>query len=168
VCVAQGDVVLTNDHVIARAEGEIFVYPFAYKDKELTRLPRVRARALYRSAEQDIAVLKLEKAPPALKPLPVLAASPGAGDKVYAIGSPGLGAEVLDLTISEGLVSSSSRKLKGGLYLQHSAAVNPGNSGGPLLDEHGRVAGLVTLKARLEGVAFAVRVEEIRKVFKRP
>jgi serine protease Do len=91
--------------------------------------------------------------------------SPAAGEKVYAIGSPGLGKEVLEQTISEGLVSSSKRKLKGALYLQHSAAVNPGNSGGPLLNEHGQVAGMVTLKARLEGVSFAVRVESIRKVF---
>jgi serine protease Do len=51
-------------------------------------------------------------------------------------------------------------------YLQHSAAVNPGNSGGPLLDEMGRVAGIVTLKARLENVSFAVPVETIRAIFK--
>jgi S1-C subfamily serine protease len=53
-------------------------------------------------------------------------------------------------------------------HLQHSAAVNPGNSGGPLLNEQGQVVGLVTFKAKLEGVSFAVRVETIRKVFKAP
>src|SRR5262249_31673244 len=86
VCVGRGDIVLTNDHVIAKAEGDVFVYPFTYKGKEMVRLPRVRARALYRSAAQDIAVLKLDKA--LLKPLPVALESPSPGDKVYAIGSP--------------------------------------------------------------------------------
>jgi S1-C subfamily serine protease/Tfp pilus assembly protein PilF len=164
VCIARSDIILTNDHVIAKG-GDIFVYPFAWKDKELVRLPKVRARAIYRSPEQDIAVLKLGKAD-LVKPLPVLAASPSAGEKVYAIGSPGLGAEVLEQTISEGLISSTRRKIGNVLYLQHSAAINPGNSGGPLLNEHGQVVGIVTLKARLEGVSFAVRVEAIRKLFK--
>jgi S1-C subfamily serine protease/Tfp pilus assembly protein PilF len=168
VCVARPDIVLTNDHVINRGAGDIFVTPFAYKDKELTRLPRVRARVLFRSAAEDVAVLKLEKAPPSLKPLPVAAADLDAGEKVYAIGSPGLGKDVLEQSISEGLVSSPRRKVAGSTYLQHTAAVNPGNSGGPLLDEHGRVVGLVTLKARLEGVSFAVRVETLRKIFNSP
>ncbi|TMQ34270.1 MAG: hypothetical protein E6K70_08550, partial [Planctomycetota bacterium] len=75
-------------------------------------------------------------------------ANPGPGEKVYAIGSPGLGAEVLEQSISEGLVSTAGRVIDGHTYLQHSAAVNPGNSGGPLLDDHCRVVSIVTLKAR--------------------
>jgi S1-C subfamily serine protease/Tfp pilus assembly protein PilF len=168
VCIARADLVLTNHHVIAGAEGDVFVHPYTWKDKELVRLDKVKARVIYRSAAQDIAVLKLEKAVPTLTPLPVVLGSPAAGEKVYAIGSPGLGKEVLEQTISEGLVSSAKRKLDGALYLQHSAAVNPGNSGGPLLNEHGQVVGMVTFKVKLEGVSFAVRVEEIRKVFKSP
>jgi S1-C subfamily serine protease len=168
VCVARADIILTNDHVIAEDDGNVFVTPFTYKDKELTKLPKVRARVLYRSAAQDIAVLKLEKASPGLVPLPVAAADLGAGEKVYAIGSPGLGKEVLEQSISEGLVSAPKRKLGGNVYVQHTAAVNPGNSGGPLLDEHCQVVGLVTLKARLEGVSFAIRVETLRRTFKSP
>ena len=52
--------------------------------------------------------------------------------------------------------------------MQHTAAVNPGNSGGPLLDEECHVIGVVTLKARLENVSFAIPVETVRKVFKSP
>jgi hypothetical protein len=66
------------------------------------------------------------------------------------------------------LGSSKSRKIDDVPYLQHSAAVNPGNSGGPLLDEFGRVAGIVTLKARLENVSFAIPVETVRTIFKSP
>jgi serine protease Do len=100
-----------------------------------------------------------------LQPLPVATANPSPGDKVYTLGSPGFGEGTLEQTISEGLVSSTSRKIDGVTYLQHSAAVNPGNSGGALLDEHGRVVGLVTLKARLENVSFALPAETIRALF---
>src|SRR5262249_45083502 len=47
-------------------------------------------------------------------------------------------------------------------------AVNPGNSGGPLVDEWGQLAGVVTLKANLENVGFAVPVETVRTVFESP
>ena len=127
---------------------------------------RVAGTVIFRSQKQDIAVLRLEKAPEHLKPLPVASANPGPGDKVYALGSPGAGnGEVLEQTISEGLVSSTSRNIEGVRYLQHSAAVNPGNSGGALLDECCRVVGLVTLKARLENVSFALPAETIRAIF---
>jgi S1-C subfamily serine protease/Tfp pilus assembly protein PilF/DNA-binding beta-propeller fold protein YncE len=167
VCVGTRDFILTNHHVID-GDGAIEVYPFTLKDKEPVRMAAVRATVVFQSEKEDVAVLKLEKAPEYLQPLPVAAASPSAGDKVYAIGSPGLGKEILEQSISEGLVSSKSRKIDDVPYLQHSAAVNPGNSGGPLLDEFGRVAGIVTLKARLENVSFAIPVETIRTIFKSP
>jgi serine protease Do len=45
------------------------------------------------------------------------------------------------------------------MYVQTTAAVNPGNSGGPLINERGEVVGLVTLKAFLqEGIGFALPV----------
>jgi serine protease Do len=56
-------------------------------------------------------------------------------------------------------ISSNNRKLEGVPFLQHSAAVNPGNSGGPLLNDQCRVVGIVTLKAKLENVSFAIPVE---------
>ena len=167
VCVGAKDIILTNHHVIDGG-GDIEVYPFIVKDKSPVRLPMVRATVVFQSEKQDVAVLKLEKAPETLEPLLVAAGSPSPGEKVYAIGSPGLGREVLEQSISQGLVSSKSRLLEGVPYLQHSAAVNPGNSGGPLLDEYGQVAGIVTLKSRLENVSFAIPVETLRTIFKSP
>src|SRR5262249_54925927 len=114
---------------------------------------------------EDFAVLKLEKAPAGLQPLAVADANPDPGDKVYTLGSPGAGRETLDQTFSGGLVSSNSRKIEGGVYLQHSAAVHPGNWGGALREGGGRLAGLVTLKARLENVSFAIPAETIRRIF---
>jgi S1-C subfamily serine protease/Tfp pilus assembly protein PilF len=165
VCVGKPDIILTNDHVVD-GDGPIEVYPFILKDKSPVRMPMIRATVLLRSAKEDLAVLKLEKAPEHLEPLAVAAVNPNAGDKVYAIGSPGLGRDILEQSISEGLISSKNRILDGIPYLQHSAAVNPGNSGGPLLDEECRLVGIVTLKARLENVSFAVPVETIRAIFK--
>jgi serine protease Do len=80
-----------------------------------------------------------------------------AGDRVFAVGNPGMGRMVLEHTLSEGIVSSLARNFNDVVYLQTTAAVNPGNSGGPLVNERGEVVGLVTLKAIFqEGVAFAL------------
>jgi S1-C subfamily serine protease/Tfp pilus assembly protein PilF len=165
VCVGQADIVLTNWHVVADGSA-ISVSPFILKDNTLTRLPKIRATVAYRSAREDLAVLKLEKAPEHLVPLAVAVSNPGAGDKVYALGSPGLGKELLEQSISEGIVSAKSRILEGTTYLQHTAAVNPGNSGGPLINDGCQLVGVVTLKARLENVSFAIPVESVRKLFK--
>lgn len=86
------------------------------------------------------------------------------GDVVYAVGNPGMGRMVLEHTISEGIVSSLQRNFNDVIYLQTSAAVNPGNSGGPLINQRGEVVGLVTLKATFqEGVAFALPVEYVHQ-----
>ncbi len=70
---------------------------------------------------------------------------PAIGDKVYAIGSP-LG---LENTFSSGIVSRIDDR-QGKTFIQIDAAINSGNSGGPLLDSQGRVIGVNTWK--FEGV----------------
>lgn len=81
------------------------------------------------------------------------------GDAVVAIGSPGIGDKILDNSVSNGIVSALSRELDGVVYIQITAPVNPGNSGGPLLAMSGRVIGIVTAKGRdVENIAFAVPV----------
>jgi S1-C subfamily serine protease/Tfp pilus assembly protein PilF len=166
VCVGRPDIVVTNDHVLG-GDGPIEVFAFGIKESNPVRLARVSATAIYRSAKHDLAVLKLEKAPDHLTPLAVAVDNPRGGVKVFAIGSPGLGEDVLEQSIHEGLVSAV-RTIDGVTYVQHSAAVNPGNSGGPLLDEGCRVVGIATAKAPLEGVGFAIPAQTIRTVFKNP
>lgn len=166
-CIARNDIIVTNNHVVAGVDSAE-VYPFIIKDKVSVKLPAVQGHVVYRSATEDIAILKLDKAPDHLAPLAVAAASPNPGEKVYAIGSPGLGKQILEQSISEGLVSSKNRMLEGTVYLQHSAPVNPGNSGGPLLDENCHVVGIVTLNARLANVGFAIPTETLRRIFTSP
>jgi S1-C subfamily serine protease len=63
------------------------------------------------------------------------------GDSVVAIGYPFHGLLTFDFTVTTGIVSSLSGILNDTRYLQISAAVQPGNSGGPLLDPTGRLSG---------------------------
>jgi S1-C subfamily serine protease/tetratricopeptide (TPR) repeat protein len=162
VCVGRGDIILTNAHVVERG-GDVAVHTYRMNGKKLERGPELKGKVVHRSDIADLAIVQLDKV--ALSPLTIGGESPAAGAKVFALGSPGLGASVLEQSISEGLVSSPTRKVDGRLFIQHSAAINPGNSGGPLIDEYGNVVGIVTLKAKLENVGFAVPVETFRQLF---
>ena len=110
----------------------------------------------------DLALLRTDAA--ALPTyLPVDAAlSPRVGQLAVAIGNP-LGFES---TVSTGVVSALGRSLRGkgnrliDGVIQHTAPLNPGNSGGPLLDGTGRVIGVNTaIIARSQGIGFAIAVE---------
>jgi S1-C subfamily serine protease len=77
------------------------------------------------------------------------------GDRIMMIGSP-MG---LDFTVHEGLISHLGRVVQGVAFIQLDAKINPGNSGGPIIDEQGRVVGVVTLKqAQAEGIGLAVPI----------
>ncbi len=125
-------VVITNNHVIADADEIIVRFQ---DDTELT------ATVLGRDPKTDLAVLKVNSPKPlaALK----LGDSDGSrvGDWVIAIGNPfGLGGSV-----SAGIISARARDIRSGPYddyLQTDAAINKGNSGGPLLNMAGEVIGV--------------------------
>lgn len=81
---------------------------------------------------------------------------------MLAIGSP----LELEGTLTDGLVSAL-RETQDGVWIQTNAALNPGNSGGPLLNMEGEVVGVNTLKVvkeDIEGLGFAVSVEEVKRL----
>ncbi|MDA3833923.1 MAG: trypsin-like peptidase domain-containing protein [Spirochaetales bacterium] len=85
------------------------------------------------------------------------------GDKVYVVGAP----QGLDLTLSDGLISSL-HPVAGGQYLQITAPISPGSSGGGLFDAEGRLIGLPTFYlAGGQQLNFAVPVEWVNELPKR-
>jgi len=127
-------VIVTNNHVIEGAD-EIFV---AFTDGS-----RLEARVIGADEKTDLAVLKVQS-PDALH-FVELGNSDTAlvGDWVMAIGNPfGLGG-----SLSAGIVSARNRDIRSGPYdnfIQTDAAINQGNSGGPLFNMDGKVIGINT------------------------
>jgi S1-C subfamily serine protease len=131
VVVGEGNLVLTADHIIGNAT-RVRVRSF---DGEIAR-----AEIVARDAETDLALLRI---PLMLEPLE-LGGYPGVGDPVCAVGN----AFGLGISMTCGTVSAVSRSGVGFNpiedFVQTDAAVNPGMSGGALLDADGRVAGILS------------------------
>ncbi|HEY0526441.1 MAG TPA: DegQ family serine endoprotease [Stellaceae bacterium] len=142
--------IVTNNHVVADAE-EITV--------TLTDESSLKARVVGRDPVTDLALLKVD----AKQPLPAVgwgdSSKTRVGDWVLAIGNPfGLGG-----TVTAGIVSARARDIHAGPYddfLQTDAAINRGNSGGPMLNLAGEVIGINTAifspSGGSVGVGFAI------------
>jgi S1-C subfamily serine protease len=113
------------------------------------------AKVLAVDEGRDLAVLTMDVANAKWADLASTAAvKPGA--EVAALGSP-LG---LDNSVTKGVVSARPRRINGQELLQVDAALNPGNSGGPVVDARGAVVGVSTVIARnAQNVGFAVPSE---------
>ena len=121
---------------------------------------RQDATIVYADVEHDLALLDI--AGSGFRPLPLaLQDSTGLGDDVVTIGTPA--DLVLGQSVAKGILSGK-RKIDDKVYLQTDLAVNPGNSGGPLLDKNGRVIGIVQSKLigqGIEGLGFAIPMQEV-------
>lgn len=83
------------------------------------------------------------------------------GGKVYVAGYP----YGLPFTLTEGSVSSPKQLLEGKYYIQTDAAVNPGNSGGPIFNENNEIVGVTVSKfSNADNMGFGIRVETLRKL----
>jgi len=82
--------------------------------------------------------------------------------RIYCIGSP----YGLDNSISDGLVSSVNREFEGNRYIQISAPIAPGSSGGALLNEYGQVVGVTTASIGEGNVNLAVPVTKLGTLFR--
>jgi len=137
--------VVTNNHVIAGCVGDIH--------GSLNGEPPVALRLVSSDETNDLALLQ---APGSFKEVATIrdkAIHPG--DTVVAIGYPFHGLLTSDFTVTTGIVSSLSGVFNDTRYLQISAAVQPGNSGGPLLDTNGQIVGMVAAKLNALKVAKA-------------
>ncbi|WP_372433037.1 S1C family serine protease [Micromonospora vinacea] len=161
--------VITNDHVVAGGSGKASV---VFNDGSTAP-----ATIVGQDPESDIAVIKVSR--PGLRPVEFGDSDALAvGDPVLAIGSP----LSLANTVTAGIVSALDRTMQAGepggpvryyAAIQTDAAVNHGNSGGPLVDGAGRVVGVnSTIKSLVAegqeagniGLAFAIPINQAKRV----
>lgn len=153
--------ILTCAHVLPRDDQRVEVH-YNVLNGDKPAVVKTVATVLETDEKRDIALLKIKPR----NPLPhVILSEEGAietGESITVIGNPGLGSTILSHTMTTGIVSNPRRDLEGQQYIQTNAAVNPGNSGGPMFDGNGRVIGLVSLKGNIEGAGFAVPTSVLR------
>ncbi|MBC3874293.1 DegQ family serine endoprotease [Undibacterium flavidum] len=153
--VSQDGYVLTNAHVVEDAS-EVYV--------KLTDKREFKAKVVGSDRRTDVAVLKIDGSK-----LPKIAIGDSdkikAGEWVIAIGSP----FNLDNTVTSGIISSKARDTGDYLPLiQTDVAVNPGNSGGPLINMRGEVIGInsqiYSRSGGYMGISFAIPIDEAMRV----
>lgn len=160
--ISKNGYIVTNHHVISdlvdpKHEGYARLYIKLAEDST-TRIP---AKVIGYDSVIDLALLKAEIDAPYVFTLGS-SADLDVGDRIYAIGSP-VG---LEKTLTSGIVSATDRKLftTGSVY-QIDAAINSGNSGGPCVDENGRVQAIAFAgMLQFEGLNFAIPVEYLKAV----
>lgn len=150
--VAEGDILATNNHVVEGAEK---IEVGFWQDNSATKPTWLPATVIWTSKGLDLALIQV----PNLNRHPLVLSEklPIKGSKVISIGFPGVADskfkyKTLDSTLTEGVVGRvfenpwATRNNDGPnlTIIQHSATINHGNSGGPLLDGCGHVVGINT------------------------
>ncbi|GLR84009.1 S1C family serine protease [Bradyrhizobium iriomotense] len=130
--------IVTNHHVIDGCIGDI--------KGNLAGEAAMVLRVVSRDAINDLALLQAPATTTFKDYVRIRDRSIRSGDSVVAIGFPYHGLLTSDFTVTTGIVSSLSGLLNDTRHLQISAAVQPGNSGGPLFDTSGQVVGVVVAK----------------------
>ena len=151
---------ITNDHVI---EGATEIWVYVTDAEGIKRV--VSAEVLDTDSYIDLAVIRLEAGT-------YVSAQLGSvkdialGDEVVALGYPIPEQTYYELIVTKGVVSSIRNDGRRAI-IQHQASVNPGNSGGPLLNSDGLVVGVNTETLRyfrnrhIEGYNIAVAIDEV-------
>lgn len=156
-------IIATNAHV---ARGEQSLLAILPGGKQL------EAKVAYIDEDLDIALAKVDPPGPGVE-FPHLALADvktvRQGESVIAIGNPGEG---MPFSVTKGIVSAVGKSsLNGpGTWIQTDAIVNPGNSGGPLINSRGEVIGINTLKVvrkGFNGIAFALSSSDLLQVLHR-
>jgi serine protease Do len=148
--------VLTCAHCVDAAESIEVTY------RSGANSAQTLAHLVSKDDERDLALLKLDLNNVKLRAIRVGSSDAlEAGDSLTVISNPGFRSAILDFTMTQGIVSSPRRALDGQTFIQSTAQVNPGSSGGPLFNDHGLVVGLVVSKANLEGTGFAIPAADL-------
>lgn len=157
--------VVTNNHVIDGCVGDI--------KANLSGEAAMVMRVVSRDAFSDLALLQAPSNASFKDFAKIRDRAMRSGDSVIAIGFPLHGYLTSDLTVTTGIVSSLSGSRNDTRRLQISAAIQPGNSGGPLFDTSGQLAGVVVSKLNAvrmfretgqltENINFAIKTGALR------
>ncbi len=156
--------VLTNHHVVARADQIVVTVDRGQGEKEYP------ARLIGADPKTDIALIRIERESGSTEPFPYLKLGKSAdlevGEWVVAIGNP-FG---LSHTVTTGIISAKGRSMGGPYddYLQTDASINPGNSGGPLLNMRGEVVGMntaiISRSGGNVGIGFAIPSDLVAEI----
>ena len=152
--------IVTNYHVVENARE---CYVTLYDDSVYT------AEIVGYEETNDIAVIKIKPQGTIHSLVYGNSSALSVGDNVYVIGNP-LGD--LTFTLTNGVVSALNRLIETGdgisiNMFQTNAAINSGNSGGPVFDEHGYVIGIASAKyaaASIEGLSFCIPIDDVRSM----
>jgi len=170
--IVSGDgLIYTNRHVALPPDESIkgsitLVGVPSVKDPEV--LEYYRAEMVYAPPAKDdldFAVLKIAapKGGPQFRPLALATDKLDLGSEVAALGFPRVQENQPNLSFTKGSVSVGRVKIGDRSYYQTDAAVNPGNSGGPLVNTKGEAVGIITLKKRdANNIGFALHLAEIK------
>lgn len=147
---------VTSYHIVKNADS-VIVENDTYK--------RMKATVVYADAQLDLALLRMESTPKfklGLLPYGFSTQLHGMGEKIYTLGYPRE-----EMVYGEGYIGSQSGYEGDSTSYQIAIPVNPGNSGGPLLDANGQVIGLVSGKhTEAEGAAFALKAKHLKAMVK--
>jgi S1-C subfamily serine protease len=174
--------VITNRHVVENIPQGVEVHFLLANEQKFT-VPASKATVVRVHRSADLAVVDVTAAvgdierfridPVQLAPA---AHRPRVGEHIFAIGHPAGVKGLLTRTLSPGIVSGVGRKMEGARFLQVTAALNPGNSGGPLFNDAGQVIGVNTLILRhreggavaLEALNFALESQYVHELITEP
>ncbi|MFZ0709645.1 MAG: trypsin-like peptidase domain-containing protein [Terrimicrobiaceae bacterium] len=155
VIVSENGHIVTNLHVVSNARSV---------QVQLADGRTLPAKFVGADGPSDIALLKIEAE--ALQPLPFGDSDRvNVGQMVFAVGNP-LG---LQETVTQGIISAKGRRAlseAANEFFQTDAAVNPGNSGGPLVNLEGEIIGINnSISPQGQGIGFAIPSNTVRRVF---
>ena len=145
--ISQEGYLLTNKHVVG--------------DDKFVRVKLSNGRSLVGEVvrtdkARDVALLRTD--PAANEALALRSDAGTVGEVVYAVGSPF--GQSLSGTITRGVLSAR-RVFEGIPFLQSDVAVNPGNSGGPLIDANGRVIGISVIGTSAQGINMFIPIDDV-------
>lgn len=147
--------VVTNAHVVGKANSVRIIDAAGAEHA---------GEVIGRDPVRDVAVISVAGLNAPALPLGPL---PAVGDDVWALGAP----LELGLTLTRGIISAQPRQVDAAVpirFVQHDAAVNPGSSGGPLLDADGRLIGMNSRIADgsrfYVGISYAIAAQDLARI----